>query len=139
MKKFSFYIPRQLPGFNEIIEWSKQPVPWLSKPKKRVYIYTIKKKEVQGRIISDIYRQYPPFDSTAELPKFESCRIDFKWFEANRRRDPSNVCAGGRKFILDALVSIQVLKNDNWLLRDFIDVFIVDKSQTGVEVNITEI
>jgi Holliday junction resolvase RusA-like endonuclease len=40
--------------------------------------------------------------------------ITFVWVETNRRRDPDNIAAGGRKIILDALVQAGVLKNDGW-------------------------
>jgi Holliday junction resolvase RusA-like endonuclease len=130
-KQFRFYIPKRLPGLNEIIKWSKQPVPWLSKGKRRVYQYTIEKREIENYIIAHIYKQ-----SNNNIPNFTICQIYFKWIESNRRRDPSNVCAGGRKFILDALVKSGVLKNDNWLVAEFKDEFIVDKKQAGVEITI---
>ena len=136
MNEFKFYIPRRLPGLNEIIKWSKSPIPWLSKGKGRVYRYTIEKKRIEQQIIFDIYKQHHP--AIKDLPCFEECTIDFQWIESNRRRDPSNVCAGGRKFILDALVKVGILTNDNWLVSSHTDAFRVDKSQAGVVVTITE-
>ena len=130
-KQFEFYIPKRLPGLNEIIKWSKQPIPWLSKGKKRVYQYTIEKQQVEDYIITHIYEQR----GTKSI-KFTHCRIHFKWIEENKRRDPSNVCAGGRKFILDALVKFGILTNDNWLVSEFTDEFIVNKRQAGVKVTI---
>jgi len=135
MKKFKFYIPKRLPGLNEIISWSNKSVPWLSKGKRRVYQYTIQKNETEDYIIKHIWMQ-----SNLQVGKsiiFGKCKIDFLWIEENRRRDPSNVCAGGRKFLLDAMVKIGLLKNDNWLVAEFSDEFIVDKNQAGVQITIT--
>ena len=38
----------------------------------------------------------------------------FHWMEKTTRRDPDNIAAGGRKFILDALVHASILENDGW-------------------------
>jgi hypothetical protein len=128
--QFKFYIPKRLPGLNEIIKWSKTPIPWLSKGKRRVFEYTLKKREHE-----DIISKYITLANGLGL-QILNCEIHFKWIEENRRRDPSNVCAGGRKFILDALVTCGTLQNDNWLVSNFTDEFIVDKKQAGVEVTI---
>ena len=40
--------------------------------------------------------------------------LTFTWVERDRRRDPDNVAAGGRKLILDGLVRAGVLKGDGW-------------------------
>ena len=131
-KQFKFYIPKRLPGLNEIIKWSKTPIPWLSKGKRKVFEYTLKKNEYEEYISRWILK------AGGFGLRFEKAKIDFVWFEENRRRDPSNVCAGGRKFILDALVTCGTLVNDNWLISEFTDKFLVDKKQVGVEVTITE-
>ena len=135
MKTFELIIPQRLPGLNEIIKWSKTPVPWLSKGKRKVFQYSLQKREIEDYIRSLTITRSSGFPDV----KFNNCRIDFKWYEPNRRRDPSNVCAGGRKFILDALVGIGVLKNDNWKVKDFSDEFFVDKENPRVEIRITEV
>ncbi len=40
--------------------------------------------------------------------------IDWTWLERDKRRDPDNVAAGGRKLILDGLVKAGVLAGDGW-------------------------
>lgn len=40
-------------------------------------------------------------------------KITFTWVEGNKRRDYDNICGGGRKFILDAMVKSGKLKEDN--------------------------
>jgi len=137
VNQFKFFIPKRLPGLNEIIKANKAMVPWLSKGKRRVYQYTILKADIEQSIIDYIKMQSD--GNAGKLIKFESAKIDFLWIEPNRRRDPSNVCAGGRKFILDAMVKCGLLVNDNWLISDFSDKFKVDKMGAGVEVTITRL
>lgn len=132
--EFKFFIPKRLPGLNEIISANKRIVPWLSKGRKRIYQYTILKKETEDYIAKHII-----FQSGGNAGKslvFKQAKIDFVWIEPNRRRDPSNVCAGGRKFLLDAMVKTGLLTNDNWLIKDFSDSFKVDKVGAGVQVTI---
>ena len=137
MRQFKFYIPHTLPTINDIIAWNKKIVPWLSKGKKRVYQYTIKKNEIEGSIINYIYKNSS--NNYMDIVCFKKCKIHFKWIEYNKRRDPANVCAGGRKFILDALVKGGFLENDNWNVKHFTDEFKVNRRQSGVEITITEI
>lgn len=40
--------------------------------------------------------------------------ITFDWIERDKRRDPDNVAAGGRKLVLDGLVKAGVLAGDGW-------------------------
>ncbi len=50
----------------------------------------------------------------AKLKKAERVRLHFLWLERDRRRDPDNVAAGGRKLVLDGLVKAGVLPGDGW-------------------------
>jgi len=38
----------------------------------------------------------------------------FTWIEKDRRRDPDNLAAGGRKLVLDGFVHAGILENDGW-------------------------
>ena len=38
--------------------------------------------------------------------------MKYKWYEPNKRRDLDNISSFGRKVIQDALVSLNVIKND---------------------------
>ena len=50
--------------------------------------------------------------------------IRFDWHEMGRERDLDNIAAGGRKFILDAMVAAKVLPGDGWRwVRGFRDQF----------------
>ena len=64
----------------------------------------------------------------------------YQWYEPNRRRDKSNICAFGRKVIEDALVRSGVLVNDGWAqIESFADEFYVDKKNPRIEVKIWEV
>ena len=59
----------------------------------------------------------------------------FIWTEENKKRDLDNVCFA-KKFILDALVAMKVLKDDNRkIVTNFTDKFeYADKSKVIVEL-----
>ena len=59
----------------------------------------------------------------------------FTWVEENKKRDLDNICFA-KKFILDALVDIGVLKDDNRkIVTNFTDSFeYADKSKVIVEL-----
>lgn len=64
--------------------------------------------------------------------------LKFSWFEPNKKRDKDNI-ASAKKFILDALVKCNILKNDGWKeIESFEDVFFIDKDNPRVEVDILE-
>lgn len=65
-------------------------------------------------------------------------RLNFRWFEPNKRRDLDNI-AFAKKFILDALVSSGTIKTDDWNgVIGFSDSFDVDKNNPRIEVEIEE-
>ena len=76
---------------------------------------------------------------TYKLPKFENpVKIHFHWIESNKKRDLDNV-AFAKKFILDALVKMQVLKDDSRkFVKGFYDVIVDDKTDF-VKVELLEI
>lgn len=66
-------------------------------------------------------------------------RLAFRWYEANKRRDLDNICFA-KKFILDALVSNEVIFADSWKgVVGFTDEFFVDKTNPRIEVDIEEV
>lgn len=65
-------------------------------------------------------------------------RLEFRWYEANKRRDLDNICFA-KKFILDALVSNQVIFTDGWKgVAGFTDEFFVDENNPRIEVDIRQ-
>ena len=68
----------------------------------------------------------------------ERAVIRFTWYEANKRRDPDNISAAGKKPILDGLVEAGVLKDDGWsVIQGLEDRFAIDTERPRVEVTIT--
>lgn len=93
------WIPGPLPGLNELLAAAKGA-------------------GGTGRGYSRLKRQWTEtvwaLAKKAQLPMFGRVRLRFIWYEANRRRDPDNIAAGGRKIILDGLVKAGVLPADGW-------------------------
>lgn len=80
------------------------------------------------------------FQQIRNLHIEKKVRIDYYWYEPNRKRDLDNISSFGRKVIQDALVENQVLKNDGWKnIVGFSDTFFIDKENPRIEVVITEI
>jgi Holliday junction resolvase RusA-like endonuclease len=66
-------------------------------------------------------------------------KLSFRWYEKDKRRDLDNICVA-KKFILDALVSNNVIATDGWKgVAGFTDEFFIDKNGYRVEVDIEEV
>jgi Holliday junction resolvase RusA-like endonuclease len=66
-------------------------------------------------------------------------KLEFTWYEPNKRRDHDNVSSFGRKVIQDALVKCKVLQDDGWkFVTGFTDDFYCDKANPRIEVLIVE-
>lgn len=119
------FIPARLPGFNEAIASSKAG-------RGRFNRYAREKEEIESWICGSL-REF-------KLPKFKKCLIGFTWIEPDRRRDIDNISAG-KKYILDALVSLGVLPDDSWKhVKGFLpESFEADKNNWGVKVEIREV
>ncbi len=97
------WVPGPLPGLNELIEAAKGAAGRGARyaKLKRQWTETVWALALSARI-----HRPGPFDRPVVLT--------FDWIEKDRRRDPDNVAAGGRKLILDGLVTAGVLKGDGW-------------------------
>lgn len=72
----------------------------------------------------------------SRLGKAARVRLHFLWCERDRRRDPDNVAAGGRKLVLDGLVAAGVLPGDGWAnVLGWSDSFVTGQAP-GVSVTI---
>jgi hypothetical protein len=120
----SFWIPGKLPALNEVLEAAKGA-------------------GGSGARYSKLKATWTEFvwahAKAARLkPMVGRVRLRFEWREANRRRDPDNVAAAGRKVILDGLVMAGVLGGDGWRhIAGWEDVF-VECAKPGVSVTITD-
>jgi len=101
-----FVIHTDLPGLNELIDARIQQSKSRGRKGKRWNAYSALKKHWMEALI--------PLARTQLRPVTGPVRLKFFYFEKTRRRDPDNISAGARKFILDALVHAGILANDGW-------------------------
>ena len=90
------------------------------------------KKKAEKHITAHIMQQLKDiaFDKTV--------RLSFRWYESNKRRDLDNICFA-KKFILDALVSNEIIIADGWKgVIGFTDEFFIDKENPRIEVDIED-
>lgn len=92
MNKYVIEIPMKLPSLNE----------YINKCRYNRYAGNYMKQQIQ-KDLSYYFK---------DLPELNKVKINFYWYEKNKRRDLDNICFG-KKFILDALVNLGKLKDDN--------------------------
>jgi len=114
-------IPGELPGLNEIIEYSKEH--WAKyageKHNRTEEIAYLAKSQIKG--------------------KYQKVDLAFTWFCKNKKRDKDNIIAG-QKFVLDGLVAAGVIENDGWeQIGNISHFFSIDKENPRVEVIIKEV
>ena len=117
--KYKFEITKRLIGLNEYTNTNRY----------NKYAGAKQKKEEQEYIKYCILQQLGKI-------KIEKPVIgQFTWVEENKRRDLDNICFA-KKFILDSLVELGILKDDNRkIVSGFIDKFeYSDKSKVIVEL-----
>lgn len=120
MKTYKLTIPGRFPGLNEYIKAERS---------NRFFAAEIKKTH------SDMVYFYA-ISQLKNVKILEPVRINFHWFEPNKRRDLDNI-AFGKKFILDGLVKSGVLSDDGQKnIRGLSDYFSVDKENPRIEVEI---
>jgi Holliday junction resolvase RusA-like endonuclease len=118
--KYKFEIPKRLIGLNEYTNTNRY----------NRYAGAKQKKGEQEYIKMCILEQLG--NVKIEKPVVG----EFTWIEENKRRDLDNICFA-KKFILDSLVELGILKDDNRkMVCGFVDKFeYADKSKVIVELN----
>lgn len=92
------------------------------------------KKQYITMVSAYIYQQLRNVHITKKV------KIEYNWYEPNRKRDLDNISSFGRKVIQDALVDNNILENDGWNnVIGFSDTFFIDSDNPRIEVIITEI
>lgn len=95
-----------------------------------IYAGAKMKSDAEKRIASAIH-------DCGLKPIHGKVRLQFAWYEKDRRRDLDNVCFA-KKFILDSLVRNGIIAGDGWkTITGFTDEFYVDKENPRIEVQIT--
>ena len=97
VRREQIWIPGRMPGLNDIIAW---------RACKYKGEYSEHKRKWQGLIRVIAQRTLKPWP--------EGAHFEYELVEPNKKRDPSNACAGAQKFIEDALVEAGILPNDGW-------------------------
>ena len=119
----TFVIEGVLPGLNDMVAACRK------RYRGGASAYSTLKKEVEMRIVMELRSQ-----RISPVRKYP-VMMTYRWVEPNRRRDKSNIAAGGRKFIEDALVVAGILQGDGWKhIAGFTDEFAVDRRNPRVEV-----
>lgn len=125
-----FYVPGPLPGLNDLVAWAKRPGGKVGRSGRQWSAYAEQKRDWEEGIVVAIL-------NAKIIPSPGLVFIRYVWFEPNRRRDPSNIAAGGRKLIEDALVRIGILRNDGWRsITGFSDHFATTCKLPGVRVSL---
>lgn len=66
--------------------------------------------------------------------------IHYKFIEKNKMRDKDNIASFAMKVIQDALVQVEVIKNDGWKeVESFSCSFGVDKNNPRIEITLEEV
>jgi hypothetical protein len=128
----SFFISGPLPDLNELMS-ARMIQGRPGRKGRRWNAYSKMKSQWETVIYYEILRQKVP-------AIHEPVLLEYWWFEKNRRRDKSNVAAGGRKLLEDAMVSAGVLTlGDGWRgIIGWKDFFGVRASKPGVSVSWNE-
>ena len=117
--KYKFEITKRLIGLNEYTNTNRY----------NKYAGAKQKKEEQE------YIKYCILEQLGKIKIEKPVIGQFTWIEENKRRDLDNICFA-KKFILDSLVELGILKDDNRkIVSGFIDKFeYSDKSKVIVEL-----
>lgn len=114
-------IPGRLPGYNEYINICRR----------NRYAGAKFKKDTETAIMWRM-KKYAGLNLTG-------VSISFTWYEPNRRRDADNIISA-KKFILDAMVKLKIVRNDNQkhVYRLLDSKIFIDKDNPRVEIEIQE-
>ncbi len=92
------------------------------------------KKDYMSFASDEIRKQLPKLHITSRV------RIHYQHYEADKRRDPSNVASMATKVIEDSLQECGVLDNDGWKnIAGYSQGFDIDKTNPRIEVTIREV
>lgn len=118
--KQTLFIPGPLPALNDYIG------------KDTRFSYNADKKQWANTIHFHVRQQH--------LVPMQRVSLRWTWYEKDRRRDPDNFSAVGKKFILDALKSSGIIPNDGWkhMRPSWEDGWEVNKEAPGVMVEMEE-
>lgn len=115
MQQHIIIIPFRLPSLNEFIYQTNR----------NRFKGADLKKTVETQIIASLSAEM------RQLRIKKAVNVDITYYEPNQKRDKDNI-SFGKKFILDALVRIGILKNDGWkYIKGFTEDFICTPELPG--------
>lgn len=115
-----WFMPGPLPGMNDYISTGDR------------FRYNTAKKKWHKLIAQQIEHN--------GLAPMSFVHFRFTWYEKNKRRDPDNFTAIGKKFILDALKQAGILTNDGWNnIAGLEDRWLVNAASPGVMIEMEEV
>ena len=116
----TFTIPGTLPGLNEYVKACRANAHVGSEMSRKAhYLCKLGMVKLAGKKVERVF-------------------VRFVWIEKDRRRDKDNI-AFAKKFILDSLQEMDILKNDGWdEIAGFSDEFAVDPANPRVVVYLEE-
>lgn len=115
-----FEVPGRLPGANEYTAACRSNA------------------RAGGRMKRDAQERVCWAIRAAHLRPMGKVDVSFVWIEPDMRRDKDNVRFAA-KFILDALVEMQIIKNDGWRhVGDLSDAYMVNRDNPRVVVRLEE-
>lgn len=124
MNSIKFIIPGRLPGMNEFHHECNRH---------RMAGAAMKKTAMEQCMWSML-------ECKKKKVHFDNCSVDITWYEPNKRRDPDNISAFGRKVIFDALQQMGVISNDGWKqISSITERWKVDKQNPRIEIVLTEV
>lgn len=120
--KYKFEINERLPSLNEYTKACRN----------NKYIGAKMKQDVEEAVWVYIKQQMKSIKINCPV------KINFTWIEENKKRDLDNICFA-KKFILDALVKANIIRNDTQnYVKGFSDTFQYS-SKSSVIVEIEEV
>lgn len=114
-------IPGRMPGLND----------YIAAERSNRYMAAKMKHEWQQTVCHEIRRQW------RGLKFDEPIFLGYKFYEANKRRDHDNVAGFAHKVVQDAMVQMEVIRDDGWdYISGFIDWFQVDKKEPHIVIDV---
>ena len=111
----------RMPGLND----------YIAAERSNRYMAAKMKHEWQTLVCHEIRRQWRGLKF--EEPVF----LGYKFYEANKRRDHDNVAGFAHKVVQDAMVQMEVIRDDGWdYISGFIDWFQVDKKEPHIVIDV---